>query len=376
MNQPILKTLIPFLRIVFGIVLALHVAAVLILLFEQKDNNDQFNSFGDALWWAIVTMTTVDYGDKYPTTNSGRLVAGLLMYGSIILVSFFTATVSTVFIARKIQEGKGLEAVKFKRHTLICGWNADTPKVLEALNHIGQSQVVLVNEMPAETMENYLSTYKNLELRFVKGNFAREPILDRANVAEAAAVIILPDASLSTDFEKPDDIRTLEATIAIKDMADDVKVYAHVIDEERVANLKRANIDDVIVSDEHTGYLLASHVISPGTPQVLQELLLCDSEHQVRRVEIPATFVGQRFDVLFDYFRREESSILIGYLIEDEGFRLEDTLSGGNVAITDFITCQVQQAGISTTTRGQIRVHLNPPGDELIEEGISAIVIV
>lgn len=86
--------------------------------------------------------------------------------------------------------------------------------------------------------------------------------------------------------------------------------------------------------------------------------------------------MGQRFDVLFDYFRLEESSILIGYLIEDEGLRLEDTLSGGNVAITDFITRQVQQAGISTTTRGQIRVHLNPPGDELIEEGISAIVIV
>ena len=92
---------------------------------------------------------------------------------------------------------------------------------------------------------------------------------------------------------------------------------------------------------------------------------------EIRPVEIPATYVGQQFDALCDYFRREKGAILIGYTTEDEGFRLEEALKGGNTAITDFITRQVQQAGISTTTKGRIQVHLNPSGEKLIEEGAS-----
>jgi voltage-gated potassium channel len=371
-----LKTLLPVLRIGLIIVVCLFVAAVLVRTFELREDNDQFESFWDGIWWAIVTMTTVGYGDKSPTTGPGQAVAVILMWTSIILISFFTATISSIAVARKIQEGRGLEVVKFKGHTLICGWNNDAPKLLEAWNDADELQVVLINEMPAETMENYLKAYDNLEIRFVRGNFAREPILSRANVQEATAAIILPDAASSVGSDQPDDTQTLEATIMIKDMAPNVKVYAHVLDADRVANLRRAEIDDVVISDEHTGHLLATHVTSPGTPQVIQELLLRDNEHHIQRVEIPDEFVGRRFDELFNYFRQEKHLILLGYIVEDEGFRLQEALSGGNAAIVDFITREVQHAGISTTTKGSIQVNLNPPDDHIIEKGAFAIVVI
>ena len=161
----------------------------------------------------------------------------------------------------------------------------------------------------------------------------------------------------------------------VKDMAPDVKVYAHVMDADLVANLRRARIDDLVVSDEHTGHLLASHVTSPGTPQVIQELLVRDTAHHVQRIPIPDEFVGRRSDELFNYFKREKNWILLGYIVEDEGFRLQDALLGGNAAIVDFITRQVQQAGISTTTKGSIQVNLNPPGDHIIENEAFAIVM-
>ena len=103
-----------------------------------------------------MTMTTVGYGDKYPITGAGRVAAIVLMYSNFVLVPVFTATISSIFVARKIQEGRGLETVKFKGHTLICGWNTDTPKVLEALDDTGRLRVVLVNETPPEVIENYL----------------------------------------------------------------------------------------------------------------------------------------------------------------------------------------------------------------------------
>ena len=370
-----LRMLSPVFRIVIAIVLCIHVAAILVLVFEKKANDAHFTSFWDAIWWAIVTMTTVGYGDKYPTTPAGRLIAVALMYCSIVLVSLFTATISSIYVARKIQEGRGLENVKFKGHVLICGWNAATPKLLEALSSAAHLDLVLVNEAPPEVIDNYLEVYDNLEIRFVRGNFARETVLDRANVRDAAVAIILPDASLSVGHEEMEDTHTIEATVMIKDMAPEVKVYAHVMDADRVANLRRASVDDVVVTDEYVPSLLASHVTSPGTAQIFHELLLQDSGHWIQRVPIPEEYVGERFDALFRYFKRENNCILLGYITEDEGFRLDDALSGGNAAIVEFIRRKVRQAGISTTTKGGLNAHINPPGDEIIEEGASALVI-
>lgn len=63
---------------------------------------ESFPSFGDALWWAVVTSTTVGYGDFYPTTGAVRAVAVVLMLLGIGLIGAFAATLSTFLVERRI----------------------------------------------------------------------------------------------------------------------------------------------------------------------------------------------------------------------------------------------------------------------------------
>jgi voltage-gated potassium channel len=56
--------------------------------------------YGDAVWWAFTTITTVGYGDQYPVTGQGRLVAVLLMLGGIALLGVVTAAVASWFVGR------------------------------------------------------------------------------------------------------------------------------------------------------------------------------------------------------------------------------------------------------------------------------------
>lgn len=64
------------------------------LFWAEQGQNDNISNLGDAVWWAIVTMTTVGYGDVYPVTGEGRIAAGILMILGIAFFSFLTATLT------------------------------------------------------------------------------------------------------------------------------------------------------------------------------------------------------------------------------------------------------------------------------------------
>ncbi|WP_369137534.1 potassium channel family protein [Modestobacter versicolor] len=67
---------------------------------ERSAPGASITSYGDAVWWAITTITTVGYGDAYPVTPEGRLVAVLLMISGIALLGVVTAAVASWFVGR------------------------------------------------------------------------------------------------------------------------------------------------------------------------------------------------------------------------------------------------------------------------------------
>ena len=85
-------------RVLIAVVVTLFLGAWLVLLFEDKARGSNIHDYPDALWWAIVTVTTVGYGDRFPVTEGGRVVAVVLMLVGIGLIGVLTATVASVFI--------------------------------------------------------------------------------------------------------------------------------------------------------------------------------------------------------------------------------------------------------------------------------------
>ncbi|HWC21496.1 MAG TPA: potassium channel family protein [Flexivirga sp.] len=78
--------------------LLLFVGALAVLDAERTAPGSSIQSFGEALWWSLVTVSTVGYGDFYPVTTTGRLVGAGLMVAGIALLGVVTASVATWFI--------------------------------------------------------------------------------------------------------------------------------------------------------------------------------------------------------------------------------------------------------------------------------------
>jgi voltage-gated potassium channel len=80
--------------------LVVFMASLAVYDAERDVPGASITHYGDAVWWALTTITTVGYGDEYPVTGQGRLVAVLLMVGGIALLGVVTAAVASWFVGR------------------------------------------------------------------------------------------------------------------------------------------------------------------------------------------------------------------------------------------------------------------------------------
>jgi voltage-gated potassium channel len=88
-----------FLLTIFMVLLVLEVAGASIYYVESADSAANITSAGDALWWGIVTITTVGYGDQYPVTQGGRIIGVFLLIAGIGLFSVLTGFIANIFLA-------------------------------------------------------------------------------------------------------------------------------------------------------------------------------------------------------------------------------------------------------------------------------------
>jgi len=80
-------------------------AGIVVSLVDPKD----FPTVEDGIWWAIVTLGTVGYGDIVPTTVTGRIVGVVLIVFGVTFISFLTATVTSAFVSAERSESRELE---------------------------------------------------------------------------------------------------------------------------------------------------------------------------------------------------------------------------------------------------------------------------
>lgn len=348
------------------------IGGILVRVLETGDISEQENPF----WWAIVTMTTVGYGDFAPETPMGRMFAVIIMFAGISLISLLTATISSIFVAQKIREGKGLEKLDLTDHLVLCGWNQNGDQILDSIQHLSgrrKRDVVMINELNEDDINTIKNKYQRIRLSFVSGDFTQENILERANLGKANTVVIIPsdyDASVSSPDEK-----TIFATLTIKSLEPNVRVVAYLTNRDNLTHIQRANADEVVLSDDFGAFMLASHVMDPGIPQTVKKLMDSRSTSRFKRVDIPSDYVGKSYNDLFSHFREKSGWILVGVFSEEENLGIGAILASDTSSLDAFIERKLKEGGISLQEESKINVIVNPSNEYLIKDGERAIVI-
>ncbi|GAB6066647.1 NAD-binding protein [Aquifex pyrophilus] len=254
---------------------------LIIFSIEHLGGNPNIRSLYDALYYVIITATTVGYGDITPKTPEGRFLAMVLGISGLFLFSLITATFSTSFFHYVNMLKAGMVSFReMKNHIVICGWNETGEVVLESLKKFYEEKgermkpVVVITEQELEPRK---------EFYYKKGDYVSEEVLKNAGVENASVVIILAEKGVNLT-EDSIDARTILSAMLVRDLNPRATIIAEILLRENAKTIKRKKIIDYIVVDGEVVGLMISNFLKKREKADVLDLIIEKVDYE----EIPA----------------------------------------------------------------------------------------
>ncbi|MGG1676251.1 potassium channel family protein [Neobacillus sp. NRS-1170] len=240
--------------------------AEIMRILEPKTFENTFH----AVWWILTTMTTVGYGDVYPTTQLGRTWAMLIVYtlGIGVFGTVIGMIVDGVSQYKRMKE-EGKMTFRGENHFVIVGWTAKSKNTIKEL-FIAEpkTDIVLIDELEK-------TPYEHERFLYIQGSPTDEDILRKAKIEKAKAVLLFaPDGIDNPDLA---DGKTLLVASSIERYDDgtekEIYTIAEILNEKHVGNFKHVKIDEFILSHESVSNLMAKSAQTKGASHLFTQLL-------------------------------------------------------------------------------------------------------
>jgi len=281
----------------------------LISIFERGEENANITSFSDALWYSIVTLTTVGYGDYFPVSPIGKILGLFLIIGSVGILGYIVGDITTRISQHMEKKKSGFWGTNFTNHYIIIGWCEFGKQVAQQILNAGHKVTFIVNSKNDLELINDVFPEKNSFCMFADYN--NMDAYAKANITQSKGVFL--------NFQE--DTEMLVFVLSLKKYYPETDVIVVVNNSSLKETFKNAGVQYVIARDEVTSRLAASYIFEPHVASLTEDLIstsVQESDLDIQQYKMlrENSLIGKKYLDTFMTIKQQFNAVVIGMVID------------------------------------------------------------
>lgn len=244
------------------IVLSVYLFFTFILYLIEKDaDNSNIRSFSDSLWYSIITLTSVGYGDKVPISGLGKIVSLIFILGSLGMIGFIVGRLTNK-ISKMIEEKKlGFNGTHFENHIVIINYNQFAQQILKEVVNAEKKVVVVTSKK-----EDVDLIYRNFDKKFVfvlYHDYIDINAFEKTNINKSCSVLL--------NFDE--DTENLVNMINLRETFHNLNFVISLNNPSLKDTFRALGVTFTLSKNEVASKLVASYVFEPEVAKLTEELM-------------------------------------------------------------------------------------------------------
>ncbi|MCV9385901.1 potassium channel family protein [Reichenbachiella ulvae] len=295
-------------RFIFGILIGALIYFVLITLlirFEQDSTQSSITNYHQAVWYTVVTLTTVGYGDIYPNTIYGRVIGYVFVLLSVGIYGLLIGQITNLVTTIKQNKMLGYNGTVFEDHVVMIGWSDFGQLVTEQL--IGASKQVAIVTNKRSDIDLIYEKYNKKEVFTLYADFENFEALKKVNIEKSSVVFV----NLTDDTEK------LVFILNIKKIFDRLEFVVTLENANLKNTFINAGVTNAISPHEISSKILASYMFEPDVAAYTEDIMSfahTPTDYDIKQflVTYDNPFLNKTYNQAFEGIKSKFNGVLIG----------------------------------------------------------------
>ena len=308
---------------------------ILALTFVEKDaENSNIKSFSDAIWYSIVTLTTVGYGDFFPVTVLGKILGLTVIISSLGLLGYLIGGISNQIQNYMEKKKEGYYGTGFNNHFVIIGWDNFAKQVAQQVISAGHQVAIVVDQK--EHIETINEFFSEQEVFVLFTDFGNIESFKKVNIEAASTVYI----------NLNDDSKTLVFIINLKKIFGKCNYVVSLTNSELKETFSSIGVNHSIAKDDIASKLVASYIFEPDVAKLTEDFMTTSvnpDDYDIQEyliTEANPYLKKDYFDVFVD-LKKMHNAVLLGLVKIDNNDHtrriIKNPQAGESIEIGDYL---------------------------------------
>ena len=306
-------------RSALAIIIGAGVYTALIYLLVKAESgvpDAGIKSVSDAIWYSIVTLTTVGYGDFYPITPWGKIIGYVFVISSLGVLGYLIGKINSLIAEMRESRHLGYKGTSFQNHTVIIGWNQFAGSITQELVNANIEVAIVTDNI--NDLELIKEKYDKKLVYVLLSDLNNFQLIEKTNITSANSVFI----NIDDDTEKL--VYFLNASKYFGNKLD----YVLISNDSELKNVfADAGVSCVLSVDEFASKIIGSYIFEPDVAEYVEDILssaVNENDYDIieYRITTDNPYIGHKYNSVFFQIKEDYDAILIGIVkISEKGER-------------------------------------------------------